>query len=1268
MVVLTPEAVLDLLDPKNPELCAKWGRAPGIAAMLRSDLAAGLCGTSSEEAHAMRRAVFGTNALPEPVLKSIFQFMWDALQDKTLLVLCAAAVVEMAIGVYKFKFAPEEKRDNLALIDGGAIVVAVLIVVMVGSISDFRKQNQFRQLSDFSKSLSETKVVRDAETVQVPTASLLVGDIVLIQTGDVVPADGVLIEGFQVQTDESTLTGEPISINKDLGNDPFLLSGTKVVSGVGRMIVVATGVNSLNGRSLLALEVEPEATPLQEKLGRIADMIAKFGVAAAIAMVVVLLVAYFIASPPSTKDSFAITQDVISLLILAITIVVVAVPEGLPLAVTISLAHATLRMLKDNNLVRHLAACETMGNATTICSDKTGTLTMNKMTVVQGVLLETHFEHADIPATVSAKLRGDKASAQQTAAFAKLLDLVAASLNVNSTAAETRNKDGDIAFNGSKTEVALLEFTRLLGFEYAKHRDAVKLTAIAPFSSERKRMSCIMRQPADTAFEAALGLDADEAAPADAAHRDWVCAKGASEIILGLSDRFVDGDGRVRPMTAAKRAEFAGIIDSFASQALRTIGAAIRPVPPAHAAAAAAATDASNGDGNGDGAEVEIPDSERLIFVGLFGILDPLRPEVPAAVASCQSAGIVVRMVTGDNIATARAIARSCGILTADGVAMEGPVFRALPQDELDAVLPRLQVLARSSPLDKQILVNSLKRLGHTVAVTGDGTNDAPALAAADVGFSMGIAGTEVSKEASDIVLMDDNFASLVKAVVWGRCVYDSIRKFLQFQLTVNVSAVVLTVITSFYTTVSGPKTIVSVLSAVQLLWINLIMDTFAALALATDPPSPDLLDRKPSSRAESIISPDMFKMIVGQGVYQVAACLVLFFQGPHWWGDRVYDPNSVKEVGVDVTTASIIFNTYVFCQVFNEINCRSITRDINVFKGFFKNGMFLFILFLTIVLQAIIVQFAGVIFKTNPSGLDCMPNYSLPAWLHKPTAEMDESAVPKIVAVDISGAQAESPSADERKLDAKRPKAHGPQGSTSTLSSPLMNVKSSSQASSTDESITPAPVTAMGEMAKGEVADSQDTIQEASPASEAPAAHRTKHGHEMWVKAIRRTRMQVRVVGHFMAPRNSPLTRASTAPSSFPAIYLPPPSLVVPPADGPRSVSSPHLPIPGPSAAPSLAQAGLSPAFANVVVAAMSAQHDHPDATPTPPPPPVLQELPVRRESRWSTLRDVVRTVSVVNAFRSGRARRIDFATLQVADVDAIRRTRAARVLQHVQ
>ncbi|KAH6569663.1 hypothetical protein BASA60_008133 [Batrachochytrium salamandrivorans] len=948
---LTPEKILDLLDPKNPELYLEWGRATGLEKTLITDLKKGL--SLNDDTLEDRKVFYGSNALPEPASRTIFSFMWEALQDKILIVLCAAAVIEMAIGIYKFAFAPVGKRDKFGLIDGAAIVVAVVIVVMVGSISDFRKQNQFHQLSEFSKSLAQTSVIRGGEPCVVPTDSILVGDIVVLETGDVIVADGVLVEGFHIQTDESSLTGEPISISKDFEVDPFLLSGTKIVHGVGRMLVVATGVNSLNGRTLLALDVEPEATPLQEKLGRIADKIAMFGVIASFSMAIILLVAYFISSPPSGKDSFQISQDIVALLILTVTVIVVAVPEGLPLAVTISLAHATLCMLKDNNLVRHLAACEIMGNATTICSDKTGTLTMNKMTVVQGSLLSTQFKHQDVQADFKQTVLR---SAESSEMASKLLKFAALTLNVNSTANESCNKDGEIAFNGSKTEVALLEFTRILGYEYQADRKAVTLVAIEPFSSDRKRMSCIMRVSADASFEQSLGLREEEISPANAETKDWVCVKGASEIVLSLCDRYMDSNGRVQSLTEEVRASYANLISAYASDALRTIGF---PTPD-------------------EELELPIPDDEKLILMGVFGIQDPLRPEVPGAVQACQSAGVLVRMVTGDNLQTACAIARECGILTAD--------------------------------------------------VTGDGSNDAPALAAADVGFSMGIAGTDVAKEASDIVLMDDNFASLVKAVIWGRSVYDSIRKFLQFQLTVNVSAVSLTIITSIYSTVAGPKTIASVLSAIQLLWINLIMNTFAALALATDPPSADLLNRKPSNRAESIISPDMFKMIVGQVIYQITVCIVIYFKGPGWWGNNTSaeaNLESMKHTGVDVTTATVIFNTYVFCQIFNEINCRSITRTkINIFKGFFKNNMFVGVLTLTILLQTLIIQFGGVVFKTDQNGLGAlgwlisilvgsgglivgfiirtMPDFPLPAFLLGASSSSDTKASGKMVAGKI--------------------------------------------------------------------------------------------------------------------------------------------------------------------------------------------------------------------------------------------------------------------------
>ncbi|KAH6562201.1 hypothetical protein BASA62_009342 [Batrachochytrium salamandrivorans] len=1174
---LGPERILDLLDPKNPALYLELGRSTGLAKALASDLKNGIA--KEPEAHKDRLSYYGTNALPEPASKKHFP-------------------------IYVGCFARQDsacKRDNLGLVDGAAIVAAVLIVV-----------------------------VRGGETFFIPTTEILVGDVVIIQTGDIIVADGVLAEGFNVQTDESTLTGEPNSVPKDLSRDPFLLSGTKVVNGLGRMLVVATGINSLNGRSLLALEVEPEATPLQEKLGRIADMIAKFGVIAAFSMVVILLIAYFIASPISGKESFQISQDVVALFILAITIVVVAVPEGLPLAVTISLAHATLCMLKDNNLVRHLAACETMGNATTICSDKTGTLTMNKMTVVEGVLIDAAFKHEDIPESLQKTLQTNLSADKS----AKLVSFVCMTLNVNSTASESLNKEGVLSFTGSKTEVALLEYTRLLGVEYKTSRETVRMMAIEPFSSERKRMSCVVRAPLDMELELFLGLDSDEQSHPGATTRDWVCVKGASEIILGLCDRYVDSKGRVQPLSDQTREMFSGLISTYASNALRTIGAAVRPIDDM-------LDKGEKSDSSSQDEEQQcIPDDSRLIFVGLFGIQDPLRPEVPAAVASCQAAGIVVRMVTGDNIQTARAIARACGILTADGVSMEGPEFRTLGQAEMDKILPNLQVLARSSPLDKQILVNNLRRLGETVAVTGDGTNDAPALASADVGFSMGIAGTDVAKEASDIILMDDNFASLVKAVIWGRCVYDAIRKFLQFQLTVNVSAVSLALITSFVTTISGLKTMVSVLSAVQLLWINLIMDTFAALALATDPPSPDLLDRKPSSRSESIISGDMFMMIVGQAIYQIIVCLTLFFCGPRWWGTNgstASEIEAIKESGVDITTATIIFNTYVFCQVFNEVNCRSITRkNKNVFKGFFANNMFLGILTLTVFLQAMIIQFAGVVFKTDTTGLSktgwaislvvgsgslivgflvrCLPHVDAPAWLF---ADKVKPASKALLAACVS----------QLAYNKKGP-SHVDDGATQVGLSTLTG--------------------------------------------ENPYVSTKRHNsRELWDSAITKTRTQIRVVGHFKAPSGSRSQHPSAAggtdvSSTFASLHLP---IVSAAATGHAhgeesmqqqnavSTSSSSLLSPLRGANDVMHEDGerVSEPLKVVPKMAGDASTALPEDASVPPP------------SQWSIVRDVLRTVSVVNAFRTGRSKRIDFTTLQVVDVNSVRRARAMHARQMI-
>ncbi|RKO97260.1 hypothetical protein CXG81DRAFT_11701, partial [Caulochytrium protostelioides] len=913
----TPAELLPLFDPPSLDKLKAVGGIEQLAADLRTDLKAGLPTEARASSRHAALDVFGRNDLPEPRMHSLLDFAWDALQDRTLVVLIIAAFVDVAIGIYK----AVSGQDRLGWLDGVAIVVAIIIIVGIASGNDYKKQGQFRKLNDFSRNLSVIGVVRHGESIVIPTRELVVGDVCQIETGVILPADGLLIKGYGISCDESSLTGESHACDKDPASEPFLLSGTKVVAGMGTMLVTAVGPNSLNGRSIAALNVEPEDTPLQKQLGKLADQIAKFGLISALGMVIVLVICYFAIKPPEPRSGVRIANDVVNILINGITLVVVAVPEGLPLAVTLSLAHATVRMLKDNNLVRHLQACETMSNATTICSDKTGTLTLNRMSVVQAYLFGKAYDR-------------DQLAHAREQIPEKWLHLVARAVNVNSTATEKPGPNGDIEFVGNKTEVALLTWSGAVGRPYAQDREANRQLGMIPFSSETKRMSVAVQ-------------DANE--PETPV---WLFTKGAAELVVRSCSQYVGPDGEPRSMDADAIARCDAQINAFADESLRNIAVAYRRLAP---------EDVPQNEGD------HLPSAlsaQQLVLLGIFAIEDPVRPEVPGAVKTCQNAGIIVRMVTGDNLATAKSISRQCGILDEFGIALEGPVFRELTDEQLDIVLPRLQVLARSSPIDKQILVQKLRRRGETVAVTGDGTNDAPALKAANVGFSMGIAGTEVAKEASDIVLLDDNFSSLVRAVNWGRSVFDAIRKFLQFQLTVNITAVVLTITSSIYSTVSGERRPESVLTAIQLLWVNLLMDSFAALALALDPPTPEMLQRAPSRSNEALVSPVMWKMIIFQAVYQMVVCITLYFTGHH-----VIDLHGESHGGVDARVATLIFNIFVFCQVFNEINCRSITHDTNVFRGMFKNRIFLGIIIFTTGAQAIIVELGGRVFDTVELG-----------------------------------------------------------------------------------------------------------------------------------------------------------------------------------------------------------------------------------------------------------------------------------------------------------
>lgn len=925
-----------------------------------------------ETGYADRRRIFSDNRLPERKAKSLLQLAWMAYNDKVLILLTIAAVISLALGLYEtFGQSHEDGEAPVEWVEGVAIMVAILIVVVVGAVNDWQKERQFVKLNK-KKDDRLVKAVRSGKTREISVHDIFVGDVLLLEPGDMVPVDGVFIEGHNVKCDESSATGESDLMRKTPAEevfqaiekhastkkmDPFILSGAKVSEGVGSFLVTATGIHSSYGKTMMSLREENEVTPLQSKLNTLAEYIAKLGGAAALLLFVVLLIEFLVNLKGSSDTPAQKGQHFLNILIQAITVVVVAVPEGLPLAVTLALAFATTRMLKDNNLVRLLRSCETMGNATTICSDKTGTLTQNKMTVVAGVLgtsakfgnrgKKPSVENGNAihPADESVDDLAD--TDESPSDFADSLgpevrELLEQQIVINSTAFEGE-EDGKPAFIGSKTETALLNFARdYLGMDSVSvERSNANIPQLVPFDSGRKCMAAIVKLK-------------------NGKHRMYV--KGASEILLAHASNVISDpatDLTAVEMPKEQRDLLQHIISSYASRSLRTIAFLYRDFdeqwPP-----------------KGFKPMTEDPSQadfdslfNDMTFFGVVGIQDPLRPGVRTAVEDCQHAGVFVRMVTGDNVETARAIAQDCGILVPGGMVMEGPKFRKLSKREMNQAIPKLCVLARSSPEDKRILVKRLKELGETVAVTGDGTNDAPALKTADVGFSMGIAGTEVAKEASAIILMDDNFSSIVKALLWGRAVNDAVKKFLQFQITVNITAVLLTFVSAV---ASADQS--SVLTAVQLLWVNLIMDTFAALALATDPPTRGLLDRKPDAKSASLITLTMWKMIIGQAIYQLVVTFVLHFAGRSILGydsppDGVtktmvrHDPQ-YKEFTNWLRLDTLVFNTFVWMQIFNQLNNRRLDNKFNIFEGIHRNSFFIAINLIMVGGQVMIIYIGG--------------------------------------------------------------------------------------------------------------------------------------------------------------------------------------------------------------------------------------------------------------------------------------------------------------------
>ena len=896
---LTAAELEEAVTERDKDAIAKAGGHLGIADKLKTDPKLGLCGTElSEENLTKRKEAFGVNEFEYPPPKSFLQLCRDALDDLTVQILCVAAIISLGIGA-----GLKKHREEYGYLEGIAIVLVVFVVVFLQAYIDYVKEQKFRQLNSIKDNYA-VKVVRNGEVHAVTAGEVLVGDVVEVSAGDKVPADGVFLEGSKLRADEAAMTGEPIGIAKSHDKDPFLLSGTTISEGSGRMAVVAVGSNSQWGVILKTLIVEPSSTPLQDRLDVLVVTVGNFGIGAAIATFVASMIRWIVnGSEGEGWDGV----EILDYLINSVTIVVVAIPEGLPLAITLGLAFAMRKMMADQNLVRRLEACETMGSATQLNADKTGTLTQNRMTVTDAYLGGTQYD------SVPPKDIADE--------FAALL---AESVCVNSDANLAHNENGTIDHIGSKTECALLQMVEDLrtagkgnlpastNFAYVAGREKHEVAQRYHFTSARKRMST--------------------AVPMNGGVRLHV--KGASEIVVKLCTKMMQTDGSVTDFSADDLAAAEKAITAMASTGLRTLCIAYVDLDTA------------------PGALGEEPPEANLTLLGVAGIKDPIRPETAEAVRLLRQAGVVVRMVTGDNKLTAEAIAREAGILEDgdDGLILEGPVFRKMSQSEKEAVAVKIRVLARSSPADKLTLCNLQKSLGEVVSVTGDGTNDAPALKDADVGFALGIAGTEIAKEACDIVILDDNIASMAKAVLWGRNVFQSIRKFLQFQLVVNVVAVSLNFISAAAGITELP------LAAVPLLWVNMIMDSMGALALATEPPSPHLMERKPFGRSAPLVNREMWRNIVVMSVYQLIVCLVLLFAGQDLLGIDETDGDAHYRT---LRVNSVIFNTFVFMQIFSEINSRKIT-EWNVFEGIQDSPIFCFIIFLTIGTQAAFIEGVG--------------------------------------------------------------------------------------------------------------------------------------------------------------------------------------------------------------------------------------------------------------------------------------------------------------------
>jgi len=1071
-----------------------------ITKRLKTDVDEGIIGDESDRAR--RVQAFGSNLKDKIEAKGFWYFVCEALEDTFLRILIVSGAIQIAIGASPFSENP--KKD---WIDGLAIMFAVVVIVITGSTTNWSKEKKFRKMTEEEKSMKHVLVRRNGMLVQINEEELLVGDILKIEVGMILPADGILVSGNEVKIDESSVTGESALVRKDTLEavmiqssnrskkkecGPFLFAGTVVKSGSGWVMILAVGENSNSGRilqSVLQNSQNDEQSPLEYKLGEIAEDIGKFGLAAAVLTLSVLLGKLFYVKwkeysflvneneryeeflrhnntylnttigeavvnattfenlvPPSTIFE-GVWKEIFTILILCIAIIVVAIPEGLPLAVTLSLSFSVHKMMNDNNLVKTMQACETMGGANVICTDKTGTLTRNKMQVVSIYNNQNEVALGDIDRDHTV---------QYTAKFKEVYYKKFKESLVDNLQIELDEKSEIIQHSSNRTDSAFYELLRSFR-ENISNKTNPLIHSVIGFTSERKKMTTIVQK---------------------GQNKYRIFMKGAPNIIYNCCDTFLNPNtGESSPMTTSHLSKLREVNVSYENKLLRCIAISYKDV---NYSAIENYKDFEKPDGT-----YPIED-EGFTFVALAAISDTLRPGVDESLNLCHNAGINVIMITGDMIDIAVAIGKNANIIR------KGEDFQALigqdfykqigglvcvrcsapvescicpkniqqakhiygnDQDEdfytskiskekigdiqaFKKITKNLKVIARARPMDKYALVLGLRNLGNVVAVTGDGTNDSPALSKADVGFAMGLSGTDIAKDAADIIILDDNFNSIIHAIKWGRNIFDNIRKFIQFQLSVNISAVLLV----FCSSCIGSE---SPITAIQMLWINLIMDSLGSLSLATEPPSIELLNRKPHSKKEYIITNRMWKHILFQSLFQFTLVFLLYLYAPSYiiendphrihitqqiencfgkfpgeiikyrnhtpkyfildgkksswdplrliktnldpsvclfYDTTRFEPLQITnlyqafrwyatEYGATVHT-TIIFNSFVFFALFNQINSRILDDSFNIFKNIHRNCFFIVIFFIEIVCQFTIIQYGGLLFKVAVGGL----------------------------------------------------------------------------------------------------------------------------------------------------------------------------------------------------------------------------------------------------------------------------------------------------------